>query len=228
MKEAELRKKLAPIMKRLFEIRAKRERPFLDTKILTAWNGLMIAGYARAGEVLKNQEYIKAAEKAADFVLTKLRNKKGRLLRTYSKVPGKKGEAKLNAYLDDYAQLTHGLLNLYEATKNKRWLKESIALTEIMVKHHLDEKRGGFFYTSDDHEKLFARPKLSFDGVRPSGNSAASRNLVRLWILTKEKKYHDLAVKTFQATALALERRPSAVSMMTSAVGLYLDHKGNK
>lgn len=221
----ELQKKLAPLQKKLFRIRAKRERPFRDTKILTAWNGLMIAGYAKAGEVLKNPQYLKSAERAANFILTHLRNDKGRLLRTYGSAPGEKPKAKLNGYLDDYAFLVHGLLNLHEATKENKWLKEAKALTETMVKHHHDAKRGGFFYTSDDHEEFFARAKDQYDGATPSGNSMAARNLVRLWQLTGEKKYQELAEKTFKALAIPLEQSPASVTTLTSAVGLYLDAK---
>src|SRR5262249_53121630 len=122
-------KRLAPLRQKLFDARAKRVRPFLDTKVLTAWNGQMIAGYAVAGEVLKEPKYTAAAAKAADFLLTKLRTKDGRLLRTYGARPGAAAEAKLNAYLDDYAYLVHGLLCLHDATKEKKWLDEAKALT---------------------------------------------------------------------------------------------------
>src|SRR5262249_44839237 len=156
--------KVAPLRKRLFDIRAKRERPFLDTKVLTAWNGQMVAGLARAGAALGDKAMIAAAEKAATFLLKTMKTKEGRLLRSYAAVPGEKPAGRLNAYLDDYAYLTHGLLMLHEATKEKRWLDEAKALTEVMVKYHSDEG-GGFFYTSSDHEKLFARGKDQYDGA---------------------------------------------------------------
>ncbi len=126
--EAELTAKLAPLTQKLFEARGKRPRPFLDTKVLTAWNGQMIAGYAVAGQCLEEPKYTQAAAKAADFVLTKMRTKDGRLLRTYGVRPGTTtGEARLNAYLDDYAYFIHGLLCLHDATKDKKWLDEAKA-----------------------------------------------------------------------------------------------------
>src|SRR5262249_32161067 len=112
MTEEELQAKLAPSRQKLFDVRAKRPRPFLDTKILTAWNGQMIAGYAVAGKALGEPKYTARAAKAADFLLKNLRDKEGRLLRTYSAAPGQAGVAKLNGYLDDYAFLIHGLLCL--------------------------------------------------------------------------------------------------------------------
>ena len=149
--EEKLDAKLAGARQKLFEVRAKRVRPFLDTKILTAWNGEMIAGAALAGQALGDKKSIQMAEKAADFVLKNLRNKDGRLLRSYGAAPGQKAEARLNAYLDDYAFLVHGLLSLHDVTGEKRWLDEAKALTDIMIQYHADKKAGAFFYTSNDH-----------------------------------------------------------------------------
>jgi uncharacterized protein YyaL (SSP411 family) len=215
--------RLAPLRQKLFDARAKRVRPFLDTKVLTAWNGEMIAGYAVAGQILEEPAYTKTAAKAADFVLTKLRTKDGRLLRTYGARPDGKAEAKLNAYLDDYAYLIDGLLCLHDATKEKKWLDEAKALTEVMVKNYADEKGGGFFYTSNDHEKLFARGKDQYDGVQPSGNSMAARNFVRLWQKTGEEGYRTQAEKTFKAFAMTLKDNPSGITTMAEALALYLD-----
>src|SRR5207249_106078 len=120
------------LRQKLFEARGKRPRPFLDTKVLTAWNGQMIAGYAVAGQVLKEPRYLAAAARAADFVLKTLRTREGRLLRTFSARPGAGPEARLNGYLDDYAFLTHGLLCLHHATGDKRWLDEARALADTM------------------------------------------------------------------------------------------------
>jgi uncharacterized protein YyaL (SSP411 family) len=221
--DAETEKRLSPLRQKLLEARAKRVRPFLDTKVLTAWNGQMIAGYAVAGQLLDEPQYSAAAAKAADFVLSKLRTKDGRLLRTYGARPGGSAEAKLNAYLDDYAYLVHGLLCLHDATKDKKWLDEARALTDVMVKYHLDENNGGFFYTSSDHEKLFARGKDQYDGAQPSGNSVAARNLVRLWQKTGEQRYRELAEKTFQAFAGSMKENPAGLTTMAEALALYLD-----
>src|SRR5262249_12051162 len=159
-----------PVRQKLFAARARRPRPFLDTKVLTAWNGEMIAGAALAGQVLGEKQYIDMASKAADFVLKNMRTKDGRLLRTYGAAPGQKGEARLNGYLDDYAYLVHGLLCLHDATGTARWLDEAKALTDVMIKFHADEKVGAFYYTSNDHEKLFARSKDQSDGAQPAAN----------------------------------------------------------
>jgi uncharacterized protein len=221
--DAETEKRLAAPRRRLFEARAKRVRPFLDTKVLTGWNGQMIAGYAVAGQLLDEPKYTAAAAKAADFILAKLRTKDGRLLRTYGAPPGGRAEAKLNAYLDDYAYLVHGLLCLHDATKEKKWLDAARALTDVMVKYHLDDKNGGFFFTSSDHEKLFARGKDQYDGAQPSGNSVAAHNLVRMWQKTGEERYRGLAEKTFKAFAGSMKENPSGLTTMAEALALYLD-----
>ncbi|HEV3236784.1 MAG TPA: thioredoxin domain-containing protein [Gemmataceae bacterium] len=220
--EDQLEAKLAPLRKRLFDVRAKRPRPFLDTKVLTAWNGEMIAGYALAGQILGEKAYVDAARKAADFILKNCRTKEGRLLRSYGARPGEKAEARLNAYLDDYAYFVHGLLNLHDATKEAKWLDESKVLTEQMIEHFGD-KNGGFFYTSKDHEKLFARSKDQYDGAQPSANSVAARNLTRLWIKTSDDKYRAAAEKTFKAFAGVLKTNPTGLPAMADALGLYLD-----
>src|SRR5205807_3637918 len=218
LSEDDLLKKLAPIKAKLLAARSKRARPFLDTKVLTAWNGQMIAGYAVAGQVLEDKASIAAASKAADFLLTKMRTKEGRLLRSYGAAPGQKAEAKLNGYLDDYAYLVHGLLCLHDATGDKKWLDEAKKLTEVMLKFFHDEKAGGFYYTSSDHEKLFARAKDQYDGVQPAGNSVAARNFVRLWTKTKDEKYQKLAEKSIRALALPLKNNPSSLCTLASAV----------
>jgi uncharacterized protein YyaL (SSP411 family) len=223
--EEQLDARLQPVRRKLFEVRSKRPRPTLDTKVLTAWNGLMIAGYATAGRELEEPAYTAAAGRAADFVLTHLRTKDGRLLHTYGAAPGGKREARLNAYLDDYAFLVHGLLALHDATGDKRWLDEAKTLTDTMVQYHGDAEHGGFFYTSNDHEKLFARAKDQYDGAHPSGNSVAARNLVRLWQKTGEQRYRALAEKTLKAFAAPLKANPTSLTTMAEALARYLDAK---
>src|SRR5262249_2039279 len=144
------------------------------------------------------------------------------LLRSYAAEPGKPAEARLNGYLDDYAHLTHSLLCLHDATADKRWLNEAKALTELMVQHFSDKERGGFFYTSNDHEKLFARAKDQHDGAQPSGNSMAARNLVRLWNKTGDVRYRELAEKTMKAFSVPLKAAPSSMTTMAAALDLYL------
>jgi uncharacterized protein len=223
--EEQLDARLTPLRDKLFQARTKRPRPFLDTKILTAWNGQMIAGLAIAGQALGDKKSIDRALRAADFVLKTMRTSKGRLLRTYGAAPGQKAEARLNAYLDDYAFLVHALLCLHDATKDKRWLDEAKRLTDLMVQLFGDEKQGAFFYTSNDHETLFARGKEQYDGAQPSSNSMAARNLVRLWQMTGENRYAQLAEKTFQALAGPLKENPSSLTALADALAMYLDEK---
>ncbi|MCP5115160.1 MAG: thioredoxin domain-containing protein, partial [bacterium] len=151
----------------LYGARSGRPPPLRDEKVLTAWNGLMISAHAFASLVLGENEYAQRAERAAEFVLENLESD-GRLLRSW-----KAGRASHNAYLDDYAFLTAALIDLYEATGRLRWIKEAIRLDGVLAEHY-EDPAGGFFLTSDDHEKLLAREKPAYDGAEPSGNSVAA------------------------------------------------------
>jgi uncharacterized protein YyaL (SSP411 family) len=226
--EEQLETRLAPLRQKLFDVRAKRPRPFLDTKVLTAWNGEMIAGEAMAGQALGDKKPIEAAARAADFLLTQVRTKDGRLLRTYGAAPGQKASARVKCYLDDYAYLVHGLLCLHDATGDKHWLDEAKSLTDVMIQYHADKDAGGFFYTANDAEKLFARAKDQYDGAQPSGNSVAARNLVRLWIKTGEEKYAKETERTFKALAAPLKSNPASLPALADALALYLDAKEKK
>ena len=154
---------------------------------------------------------------AADFVLTKMR-KDGRLLRSYTG-----GQARHDGYLDDYAFLIAGLLDLYEATSNPRWLKEAVALDKVLEDHYEDKQAGGFFLTSNDHEALLAREKPSYDGAEPSGNSIQALNLLRLHEFTTADRYRVRAEKALQAFNEILQRAPAAVSELLLAVDYHLD-----
>lgn len=215
--------RLAPLRAKLLEARAKRERPFLDTKVLTGWNGQMIAAYARAGEVLKEPKYVAAAVKAADFLLTRMRTTDGRLMRVYAAKPGGQPEARGPAFLEDYAFLVHGLLTLHDATGEARWLDESKALTALMLKWHGDADRGGFYMTPHDGEKLFARGKDHYDGAQPSGNGMAARNLVRLYDKTKQEEYRTAAEKTIKQFAPVLRVQPQSAPLTAAALDRYLE-----
>ena len=157
--------------------------------MLTAWNGLMIRAFAEAAATLDRADYRATAERAAIFALTTLQ-RDGRLLRTY-----KDGQSKLNGYLEDYAFLADGLLALYEATFDPRWLAEAHALAETMVAQFWDDANGGFFDTGKDHEALIARPKSVFDNAIPAGNSVAVEVLQRLAVLYDDA---DFAAKARQ------------------------------
>jgi len=169
----ELREKIELARKKLYEVRRKRPAPLRDEKILTAWNGLMISAMAQGGFILEEPDFIERAERAARFLLTELRED-GRLLRSFMD-----GRARHKAYLDDYAFLIAGLLDLYEVTSNLEWLREAIDLQDVLDRRYLDERSGGYFLTSDDHEPLLARPRPSRDRAEPSGNSIAASSMTR-------------------------------------------------
>src|SRR5262249_54611081 len=201
----------------LYAARSKRPPPARDEKILAAWNGLMISAHARAALILGEEVYARRAERAADLVLTRMR-RDGHLLRSY-----KDGQARHDAYLADYAFMIAGLLDLYEATSNIRWLREAIALDGVLESSYEDKDGGGFFLTSADHEKLLAREKPSHDGAEPSGNSVQAMNLLRLHEFTTDDRYRQRWEKTIGAFNEVLSRAPASLSEMLLAVDFYLD-----
>ena len=202
---------------KLYTARLKRPLPLRDEKILTSWNGLMISAQAFAALVLDDEEYARQAERAADFLLTNLR-REDRLLRRY-----KGGESRHTAYLDDYAFLIAGLLDLYEATGDLRWLREATALDRVLERNYEDTENGGFFMTSNDHEQLLAREKPNYDGAEPSGNSVAVLNLFRLHEFTTIDSYRQRAEKALRAFQPILAARPAALSEMLLALDFHLD-----
>jgi hypothetical protein len=216
--ESELDARLVPIREKLFDIRAARPRPLTDTKILTGWNGLMIRGFAVAGTNFNNAAYIQAAGDAATFVLDELLTEDGRLLRTYGR-----GQAKLNAYVDDYAFMIDGLIALHDATQDRKWLDAADALMAKQIELFWDEANGGFFYTSNDHETLLARGKNPVDGARPSGGSVSAQNLVALGSRLERPEYLAMAERSIQAISGLLERAPAAAPRMVAAVVQWLE-----
>jgi uncharacterized protein YyaL (SSP411 family) len=223
MTEPELELKLEPLRKKLFEARSRRDRPFRNEIALTAWSGLMIGAYAKAGEIFGDKTYLQTATDAANHVLKHQKTADGRLLRTYGAPPGKPPVAAGPAYLEDYAFLVHGLLNLHDATKDKKWLDEAIALTDVMVRFHGDDKRGGYFITANDHEKLFARAKDQHDGATPSGNSVAIRNLIRLHQATGDDRFRAEADKGFRYFAGSLKSYGPSLTTLATALDLALE-----
>jgi uncharacterized protein YyaL (SSP411 family) len=209
----------------LFDAREKRIKPGRDEKVLTAWNGLMLASMAEAGAVLARQDYVEAAVQAADFVLTQLRDGSCRLLRSY-----KDGQSKYDAYLEDHAYLADGLLSLYQATFDVRWLDEARALADDMLTRFWDDEEGGFFDTASDHadQALIIRPKSITDNAIPSGNAVAAAVLFDLAILAgpydgagKSEAYYRHAVGTLQLLGGAMARYPRAFGQALSALDAY-------
>jgi hypothetical protein len=212
----ELHDSLSLSKRKLYELREQRVKPDRDEKVLTAWNGLMLASFAEAGVILGRTDYTAAARRNADFVLTSLR-RDGLLLRTW-----KDGVAKFNAYLEDYAFFIEGLVTLFETTGESRWLSEALALTDRMIDEFWDEHNGGFFFTGKSHENLIVRSKDYFDNATPSGNSVAGGVLLRLAVLTGNERYRSLAIAVFQEAGDSARRYPSGFGYLLSAIDFLL------
>jgi uncharacterized protein YyaL (SSP411 family) len=180
---------LAEARRKLFEAREKRVHPGRDDKVLTSWNGLMLAAFAEAARALNRDDYRDVAQRNAEFLLAELRKDNGRLLRTW-----KDGEAKLNGYLEDYAYLIEGLLELYQTTFELRWFVAAQELAETMI-NHFGDPEGAFYDTSDDHETLITRPRDLQDNATPSGNANAVTALLMLAGFTNELRYVGIAHK---------------------------------
>ena len=201
------------IRSKLLAARSHRKRPLCDTKILSGWNGLMIRGYADAGRIFKNQRYVARAQRAADFVLQNLRDAKGRLLHDYAG-----GQAKLPAYLDDYAFLVDGLIALHQATGDARWLKTADQLTSVQIELFWNERGGGFFFTSSEHESLIGRSLPVVDAAIPSGNSVSAANLIYLGQSLDKPEYLDRAEQTLGAVAGLMSQFGASAPRMAAAL----------
>ncbi len=198
------KKTLAGANKKLLAARAKRVRPALDDKILTSWNAMMIRGLARAGGVLGRGDYLDSAQRAADF-LQRVLWSGGHLLAT-----SRNGQARLNAYLDDYVLLADALVELVSRRWNADYLRWAMHLADIVLARFADAAGGGFYFTADDHEKLLHRHKPSTDDAVPSGNGIAARVFAVLARLTGEKKYGDAADSALKMLWPGLRRHPFA------------------
>ncbi len=201
------------VRKTLFENREGRVHPLKDDKILADWNGLMAAAMARAGRVLGEPGYVEAAATSVDFVLSAMRTPDGRLFHRY-----RDGEAAVDAFLDDYAFLTWACLELYDATLDPTYLERAIQLQKETDTLFWDGIGGGYFLTSGRSEKLLVRPKESYDGAMPSGNSVAMNNLVRLGRLTGRTSFSDRADAVATAFSHELRQAPSAHSHLVAGI----------
>jgi len=222
--ETELAAELAESRRKLLEVRRRRVPPGLDDKVLVSWNGLMIDSLATAAAALNDSRYLTAGTAAADFILSRLRRPdgSGRLLHTW-----RDGQAKFDAYLDDYACLINALVTLYEAGSPtasfvERYIEEAVRLAEIVLKHFPDRQHGGFFYTADDHEELISRQKDLQDSPVPSGNGMIAHALMRLGKLTGRDEFLSAAERTLKTFSTEMARVPSATGQMLLALDLYL------
>ncbi|HEY1371194.1 MAG TPA: thioredoxin domain-containing protein [Candidatus Binatia bacterium] len=208
---------LADARKKLFAEREKRVKPFRDEKIITSWNGLALSGLAAAGKISDEPAFLDAARMTVGFVLREMR-RDGMLLHVY-----KDGQAKLLGYLDDYANMAAGLLDLYEATLERVYLEDAGRLAATMVREFWDEESGGFFYTGKSHEELISRTKPAFDGSVPSGNAVAAQVLLRLYYYEGNEDYLKKAEKVLRIYYDAMEQQPFGFAHMLAALDFYLE-----
>jgi uncharacterized protein YyaL (SSP411 family) len=212
-----LRTKLAEARKKLFDVRSKRIWPGRDEKILTSWNGLMIAAFAKAGAVLDRADYTTAAVRAADFILTKMRAADGRLYRTTAVG----SPPKIDAYLEDYAFFIDALVELYGATFDVRWLTAAEELATLMVDRFADPA-GGFFTTPAGQGDLIMRMKDQHDGSTPSGSAMAVTSLLRLAELTGTTRWREHADRGLRALAGVMHDSPMAAAQSLVALDFAL------
>jgi uncharacterized protein YyaL (SSP411 family) len=211
--ENDLRNVVNKVREKIFLHRKKRIHPHKDDKILTDWNGLMIAAFAKGAQVFDEPELARIAKKAADFILAAMRNEEGLLMHRY-----REGQAALNGFVDDYAFMIWGLIEIYEATFEVKYLETAIDLNKYMIKYFWDEKNGGFFFTGENSEKLLSRKKEIYDGAIPSGNSVAAWNFIRLARITANQKWEEMAAQIGQAFSGQVKEYPAGYSMLLNAV----------
>ncbi len=211
----ELERSLAASRAKLLAIRARRVPPHLDDKILAAWNGLMIAAMARAACVLDEPRFRESAVRAADFVVTRMQADGG-LLRCY-----RKGVAHTPGFLDDYAFLVEGLINLYESTFDLRWLDHAARLTEVVMRRFRDERDGGFFFTAHNAPHILVRSKDADDSAIPSGNSVMLMNLLRLSVMLDRGEWRAEAERLMRGFQKRVSDHPSSAERMLAAVDFY-------
>ena len=204
--------KIESIRNSLFAAREKRIHPFKDKKILTDWNGLTMSAFAKAGKIFDDETFIRTAENNYKFIKSNLRNESGLLHSHGTQITGN---------LDDYAFLSWGLLELYDATLNINYLKEAATLQEILFKHFWDESASGFFFTSDDSEELILRKKELYDGAIPSGNSVQLSNLIKLYKLTGDSKYNEFIIKLISEFSGQVNSHPPAYTHFIGSYFLY-------
>jgi uncharacterized protein YyaL (SSP411 family) len=214
--DMEQRPALVEARRKLFEAREERIHPGRDEKILTSWNGLMLAAFAEAARALDRDDYRQVAERNADFLLQELRQENGRLLRTW-----KDGEAKLNGYLEDYAYLIEGLLELYQTTFDPRWFVAARESAETLLTH-FQAPEAGFYDTSDDHETLITRPRDLQDNATPSGNAMAVTTLLKLAGFTNYLRYVDIAHQALAQMQPVISQYPLGFGQWLQALSYAL------
>jgi uncharacterized protein len=211
--ETEIQVMINEARQTLREVRDKRVHPDVDTKILTDWNGLMIASLAKAGQVFDNPEYVKMAEKAADYLLHNMKSESGMLVHAQ-----RDAEKPVDGKLDDYAFLSFGLIELYQATFNVSYLRSAIDLSQEMLERFWDKERGGLNFSATTDHDLPLKTREFYDGAIPSGNSVAMLNLLKLARITGDTALEEKAYEIAKAFSSKVRQLPTAHTMLMSAI----------
>jgi uncharacterized protein len=214
-----LQERIAAARRKLYDVREKRVHPGRDEKILTGWNGLMLASLAEAARVLNRDDYNQAAVRNAEFLLANMKHGEGDSVRLWRS--HKNGKSALNGVLEDYANLSEALIELYQTTFEARYFDEAVALAEIIL-HHFRAPDGGFYDTSDDHEALIARPRNMQDNATPSGSSMAAKVMVKLAAYTGEGRYDDAVRPMLRGLAAAMQQYPQAFGEALNAADMLV------
>jgi len=213
--EPEIENLISKCSEKLLEVRNKREQPGKDDKIITSWNGLMVSAFLSGYRITDDSKYLDAAKQSIDFFESNF-EKNHILHRTF-----KNGEPKLNGYLDDYAYMANASIDMFENTSDPKYLLFATNLANYLIMHFWDDSTDGFFFTSDNHEKLIIRPKNNYDLSMPSGNSVAAYVLLRLYHITQDKQFLEIAKKIIESQATAAAENPFAFGYLLNVLYLY-------
>jgi len=213
--ESEIQDIISKCSDKLLEVRNKREQPGKDDKVITSWNGLMISAFLAGYRITDDTKYLNIAKKSIDFFENNFESNRV-LHRTF-----KNGESKLNGYLDDYAYLANASIDMFENTSEPKYLLFATNLANHLITHFWDESTHGFFFTSDNHEKLIIRPKNNYDLSMPSGNSVTSHVLLRLYYITQNKQFLEITKKIIESQATSAAENPFAFGYFLNVLYLY-------
>ena len=213
--ESEIQSIILKCSDTLLEVRNKREQPGKDDKVITSWNGLMISAFLTGYRITDNTKYLDVAKKSIDFFVNNF-EKDHILHRTF-----KNDESKLNGYLDDYAYMANASIDMFESTSDPKYLQFATNLANHLITHFWDDSTHGFFFTSDNHEKLIIRPKNNYDLSMPSGNSVAAHVLLRLHHIMQNKQFLEITTKIIEAHATAAAENPFAFGYLLNVLYLY-------
>ena len=213
--ESETQNIISKCSDKLLEVRDKREQPGKDDKIITSWNGLMISAFLSGYRITDDSKYFDMAKKSIDFFESNF-EKNHILHRTF-----KNREPKLNGYLDDYAYMANASIDMFENTSDPRYLLLATNLANYLITHFWDDSTNGFFFTSDNHEKLIMRPRSNYDLSMPSGNSVAAYMLLKLYHLTQNKQFLEITKKIIESQATSAAENPFAFGYLLNVLYLY-------